>query len=171
MDLFHLQITSSGSVTQESGPVHPLACASPLISCVMGRLTVPRGRMKLTPLLGATAVSTNTTNVKYTSWHLISPCYCHLSGFCIAQVSGDVPLWAVSIVVMLPLMEGPVLVLLDTLSTATIVAHAQVYILHWFNITHAQLLSFFPHINNVRICWNFQCFLCNFGQVTETSSS
>lgn len=153
MDLFRLQITSSGSVTQESGPARPLACASPWISCVMGQLTVPRGRMKLTPLLGATAVSTNTTNVKYTSWHLISPCYCHLSGFCVGQVSGDVPLWAVSTVVMLPLMEGPVLVLLDTLSTATIVAHAQV-----LNITLAQWLRFFPHINNVRTCWDIQCF-------------
>lgn len=49
-----------GSVTQENGPVHPLVCVSPWISCVMGRLTVPRERMKLTPLLGATAVSTNT---------------------------------------------------------------------------------------------------------------
>lgn len=48
-----------GNVTQENGPVHPLACASPWISCVMGPLTVLRERMKLTPLLGATAVSGN----------------------------------------------------------------------------------------------------------------
>lgn len=43
-----------------NGPVHRLACASPWISCVMGRHTVQRERMKLTALLGATAVSTIT---------------------------------------------------------------------------------------------------------------
>lgn len=31
-----------GSVTQENGLVHPLANVSPLISCVMGQLTVLR---------------------------------------------------------------------------------------------------------------------------------
>ncbi len=66
MNLFSLQIMYSRSVTQENGPVHPLACVSPWISCAMGRLTVPRERMKLTPLLDAIAVSTNTTSVMYT---------------------------------------------------------------------------------------------------------
>lgn len=49
-------IMYNGSVTQENGHVHLLACASPWISFVMGRLTVQMERMKLTPLLDATAV-------------------------------------------------------------------------------------------------------------------
>lgn len=63
--LFYLQIMYNGNVTQENGHVHLLACASPWISFVMGRLTVQMERMKLTPLLDATAVSINTTSVVY----------------------------------------------------------------------------------------------------------
>lgn len=72
INLFCLQIMYCRSVTQENGPVHPLAYVFPWISCVMGQLTVPRERMKLTPLLDTIAVSTNTASVKYTLGHLIS---------------------------------------------------------------------------------------------------
>lgn len=49
--------TFHGSVTRGSGPVLPLVSASQWISCVMARLTVLMERMKLTPLLDATAAS------------------------------------------------------------------------------------------------------------------
>lgn len=84
------------SVTQESGPVRPLACVSLWISCVMEQLTAPMERMKLTPLLAATAVSTNKTSVNYIVEHLIdhktrSTLSLMILICVLEQVSGDVP--------------------------------------------------------------------------------
>lgn len=74
---FFLQLTHRRSVIQENGLVLPPACVSPWIDCVTGHLTVPRERMKLTPPLGAIAVSAITSSVKQTLAHLVSQCINH----------------------------------------------------------------------------------------------
>ena len=62
---------------------------------------------------------------------------------------------------MLLLKEEPVLVLLDTLSIATIVAHVQVYILYELYCPIAQDL--FVHVDNDKV--KLGCLTLSYGKV------